>query len=61
MKVKLLTARATSRGAENRGDEVEVSEAEAIRMIECGQAEAVRSAAKPETAIKPSKFEKASK
>lgn len=61
MKVKLLTARATSQGSENRGDVIDVTDGEAIRMIEAGQAEAVRYEAKPEKAVKRSKFEKASK
>lgn len=42
MKIKLLTARASAYGSENRGDVIDVSDAEAIRMIEAGQAEAVR-------------------
>lgn len=61
MKIKLLQARATATGAENRGDVIEVDSGEAVRMIEAGQAEAVRSAVKPEKAVKPSKVEKASK
>ena len=60
MKIKLLVARATATGAENRGDEIEVGDAEAIRMIEAGQAEPVRGAA-PERAIKPAKAERAAK
>lgn len=61
MKVKLLIARATANGSENRDDVIEVDDAQAIRMIEAGQAEAVRYEAKPEKAVKRSKFEKASK
>lgn len=61
MQVKLLIGRATATGAENRGDVVTVSEAEAVRMIESGQAEPVRSAKAPEKAVKRSKSEKASK
>lgn len=60
MKIKLLTARATANGAENRGDVIEVEDAEAIRMIEAGQAEPVRTAA-PEKAVRKTKAEKASK
>jgi hypothetical protein len=60
MKIKLLIARATATGSENRGDVIDVSDAQAVRMIEAGQAEAVRSVA-PEKAVKASKFEKASK
>lgn len=58
MKIELLVARATAAGSENRGDVIEVSDAEAIRMIEAGQAVAVRSV-KPETAVKPARTEKA--
>lgn len=60
MQVKLLAARATATGAENRGDIVEVSENEAIRMIEAGQAEPVR-AADPERAVAKRKSERAIK
>lgn len=60
MKIKLLMARATATGSENRGDIVDTSDAEAIRMIEAGQAEAVRSIA-PEKAVKSFRSEKASK
>lgn len=58
MKVELLTSRATATGAENRGDVVEVSDAEAVRMIEAGQAVAVRMQF-AEKAIKPVRAEKA--
>lgn len=61
MQVKLLIARATATGSENRGDVVTVSDAEAVRMIEAGQAEPVRSEKAPEKAVKRSKAEKASK
>lgn len=61
MKIKLLQARATATGSENRGDVIDVENAEAIRMIEAGQAEAVRSAKSPEKAVKSSKAEKAAK
>lgn len=60
MKIRLLTARATATGAENRGAEVEVSDAEAIRMIEAGQAEPVREV-KVERAVKAPRAEKAAK
>ena len=60
MKVKLLVARATLNGAENRGDVISVPDAEAIRMIEAGQAEPVRSV-KPDLAVPRSKAEKAAK
>lgn len=60
MKVKLLMARATASGAESRGDVVEVSDAEAVRMIEAGQAEPVREI-KTERAVKTPRAEKAAK
>lgn len=60
MKIKLLTARATATGAENRGDIVEVSTDEAARMIEAGQAEPVRAVA-PEKAVSARKAERAAK
>lgn len=60
MKIKLLTARATATGSENRGDVIEVSKEEGQRMIEADQAEMVRSVA-PEKAVKTSKFERAAK
>lgn len=61
MKVKLLVARATATGAENRGDVVEVSDAEAVRMIKAEQAEAVRAVKTPEKAVKRLKAERATK
>lgn len=61
MQVKLLIARATATGSENRGDIVEVSDAEAVRMIEADQAEPVRAAKSPEKAVIRSKPEKATK
>lgn len=45
MKIRLLVSRATNDGAENRGDEIEVSAAEGESLIAAGQAELVR--AKP--------------
>jgi len=60
MQVKLLTARATSKGAENRGDVIEVDAAEAKRMIEAGQAEPLR-VSPPEKAVQGRKAEKAAK
>ena len=60
MQIKLLIARATLTRSENRGDVVDVSDAEAIRMIEAGQAEAVRSVA-TEKAVKTPKAERAAK
>ena len=60
MKIRLLVSRAGPAGAQNRGEEIEVSEAEAIRMVEAGQAEPVRSAP-VERAVKATKAEKAVK
>ena len=60
MKVKLLVSRATATGAENRGDVIEVDDAEAVRMIEAEQAEPVRSAGTEKAVSKP-KAEKAVK
>ena len=60
MKVKMLVSRSGPGGTENSGDTIDVSEAEAGRMIAAGQAELARSA-KPEKAVKRSKFEKAVK
>jgi len=58
MKIKLLTARASAAGAQNVGDEVEVSDAEARRLIEAGAAEPVREA-RPEKAVPRRRAEKA--
>jgi len=52
MEVRLLVPRATITGAENVGDIVMVSDAEAKRMIEAGQAAPVARAAEPERAVK---------
>ncbi len=61
MKVKLLTARATATGSENRGDVIDVGDDEAIRMIKADQAEAVRTEKSPEKAVTRAKPERASK
>jgi hypothetical protein len=61
MKIKLLVSRATATGAENRGQVVEVSDAEAVRMIEAGQAEAVRDGTEPERAVRRTRTERAAK
>lgn len=58
MKIKLLVSRVGPAGAQNRGDVIEVGDAEATRMIEAGQAEPVRGSA-PETTAKASKGETA--
>lgn len=60
MKIRLLVSRSGPAGAQNRGDEIEVSDAEAIRMIEAGQAEPMRDAV-VERAVRAPKSEKAKK
>lgn len=60
MKIRLLTARATATGSENRGDEIDVADDEAVRMIEAGQAEPVREEA-VEKAVRKPRAEKAAK
>jgi hypothetical protein len=58
MKIELLVSRTDG----NRGDIVEVSDAEAKRMIEAGQGVPVRSVAKVETTVAQKRgLEKASK
>lgn len=61
MKVKLLVPRASASGAQNRGDVVEVTNAEAERMVAADQAEIVRAPKAPERAVKRSKGERAVK
>lgn len=62
MKVKLLEPRAAADGAQNRGDEIDVSAAEGKRMIDAGQAVPVRGAAKTaEKTVAADKAEKAVK
>lgn len=61
MKIELLQSRATATGAQNRGDVIDVDDAEAIRMIEADQAIAVRAEKSPEKAVKHFKAEKATK
>ena len=58
MKILLLVSRATLTEAQNRGDVIEVDDAEALRMIEAGQADPVREAV-VERAVKKTKVEKA--
>lgn len=60
MKIRLLVSRAGPAGAQNRGDEIDVGDAEAIRMIAAGQAEPVREAP-VERAVPNRKAEKAVK
>lgn len=57
MKIELLVSRTDG----NRGDVVDVSEAEAKRMIDAGQGIPVRSSGKVETATPKAIVEKASK
>lgn len=61
MEVRLLISRAAATGSQNVGDIVEVSEAEAARMIEAGQAAPVERAPKAERAVSKAKPEKAAK
>lgn len=60
MKIRLLVSRAGPAGVDNRGDEIEVADAEAIRMIDAGQAEPLRDAP-AEKAVKRPRGEKAAK
>lgn len=58
MKVRLLVSRGGPAGTFNRGEEIDVSPAEAERMVAAGHGEIVR-AAPVERAVKPAKAEKA--
>jgi hypothetical protein len=60
MKIKLLVSRSGADGAFSPGDEITVSDNEAVRMIEAGQAEPLRTK-KVERAVKARKSEKAIK
>lgn len=60
MKIKLLIGRVGPAGTFNRGDEIDVPDAEARRMIDRGQAVPVRSA-KKEKAVRSTPVEKAAK
>ena len=60
MKVRLTVSRSGADGAFAPGDEIEVSENEGVRMIEAGQAEAVRTTVKETTSARR-KVEKAAK
>lgn len=60
MKIKLLVARSGATESQNAGDVIEVGDAEAIRMIEAGQAEPLRSAP-VERAVKAPAPERAKK
>lgn len=58
MKVKLLVSRAGAGFVQNRGDEIEVSDDEGLRMIEAAQAIEIIGL-KKETASSKTKTEKA--
>lgn len=58
MKIKLLVSRAGPGGVANVGDEIDVGDSEAIRMIEAGQAQPVRQAAAPEKAVQSRKVKR---
>ena len=60
MKIELLTSRSGPAGVQNRGDVVDLPDAEAKRMIDAGQAQPVRRS-KPETTTPKGQPEKASK
>jgi len=60
MRIRLLVDRAMALGIQNAGDCLDVDDAEAIRMINAGQAEPVRDVA-PERATPRKKAEKATK
>lgn len=60
MKIRLLVSRGGLFGVQNRGDEIDVSDDEAVSMIAAGQAEPVREA-KVERAVRTAKGERAVK
>lgn len=60
MRVRLLVPRATVAGPQEIGDEIDVLDADGVRMIAAGQAEPVR-AVQPEKAVVKRKAEKAVK
>lgn len=60
MKVRLLQGRAGVDFSQIPGEEIDVDQAEAIRMIERGQAEPVRDVA-PERAVPKTRREKANR
>lgn len=59
MLVKLLVSRATNDGAQNRGDDIEVSAEEGQSLIDAGQAELVRAAGVERTVGRGKKPERA--
>lgn len=60
MLIRLLVPRATLGGPQDIGDEIEVTDAEALRMFAAEQAEPVR-AVKPEKTVSRRKSQKAVK
>lgn len=60
MKVKLLVSRCGAKGAQNVGEEIDVSADEAERMVAAGQAEIVRKS-KPQNTSRRVRAEKAAK
>lgn len=60
MKIRLLVSRGGPGGVQAAGEEIEMANAEAVRMIEAGQAEPVRTQA-AERAVPKRKTEKAVK
>lgn len=60
MKIKMLTSMSGPNDQRARGDEIDVEDAEAVRLIEAGFAEPVRSE-EPETAVRKQPSEKAVK
>lgn len=60
MQVKLLVSRAGPAGSHAAGDVIDVSDAEAKRMIDANQASPVRVAPEPERAVRGSRKPKAS-
>lgn len=58
MKIKLLVSRSGPDGTQNAGEEIDVADKEAIRMVDAGQAVVVRKA-KREKAVARPKREKA--
>jgi len=61
MLVRLLVPRATPFGPESIGDEINVPDDEALRMIKAEQAEIVQTRKTPEKAVKRPKARKAKK
>jgi len=51
MRIRLTTSRSGIAGVQTAGAEIDVPQAEAIRMIKAGQAVPVRAAPEPEKAV----------